>query len=273
MTPFISDMINLYQFPSGRAAFALKSVHRTATEMGEAEIAQAAADAVELASIALTIRREFYATRQDERRHASHAAGELDAKLDRTIGALHSLLQTAVRTLDADEPLHAQAAAALQRVFPKGAAAVTRLSYEESEEAVGEILPLMQGELAPTFVALGLSLYVERAARLHGQFVDALNSEPKPAVSFDQVRAAETRLQQALHATVARILGRFPTATDEDSTSRALLLAPVITQNERLGDSFRRQRPATDVDPESGEEQPAEEPAAAEHPVTSSPAA
>jgi hypothetical protein len=50
-------------------------------------------------------------------------------------------------------------------------------------------------------------------------------------------------------------------------------LQRLITQNERLGDSFRRQRPATDVDPDSGEEQPAEEQAAAEQLVISSPAA
>ncbi len=255
MTSSLSNLIQLYQFPAGRAAYACKAVYRVADQQGETAIAQAAAETVEAAGVALTRRREFYATRSAERRRANREAVAIDIQLDRTIGALHDGLGTAVRTLDTTDPHHAQAVEAQHRAFPQGAAAITSLSYEEEQEAVGEVLRLIQGELAPTFDALGLTLYVERAAALHAQFVEALQQRPQAATSYGDVRGAEQRLQQALLTTVARIIGRHPTASAEDAAGRARLLGPILLQNDRIGDGYRRHRPVNDIDPESGEEQ------------------
>ena len=64
---------------------------------------------------------------------------------------------------------------------------------------------------------------------------------------------------------MALIAGKY--RKPEDADQRAALLAPILEQNERVGEAYQRRHTVNDVDPDTGEEtqpsspsQPVDEP-------------
>lgn len=64
--------------------------------------------------------------------------------------------------------------------------------------------------------------------------------------------------------------GKHHARTPEGTAARLALLGPILRQNEAIGVSLRARRTPTDVNPETGEEQP-NSPGAAEGPGTAKP--
>ena len=91
------------------------------------------------------------------------------------------------------------------------------------------------------------------------------------AIAGDPASAAQATAQDTLAATLGLIIGTFALAQPADTAIRDDLLEPILKQNEAMRQIFRRRRTATDVDPQTGDELPAE-PDAGKPPEAAEPA-
>ncbi len=100
---------------------------------------------------------------------------------------------------------------------------------------------------------LGLSPHRDRLGALLPQFEQALGQASKRTVSFGELRARRARGNELLQRVVAFAFVAFPFDDAEADRKRAELLEPVLDQNRRLGESYRRREGESDVDPDTGE--------------------
>jgi hypothetical protein len=183
---------------------------------------------------------------------ARERANELDVEIDRTVGALHDTLKAkrkAFRGMDSGEA----AAEILEKLFPDGAAGITTLPFEDELSAVRFVVEQLGDNWSDAVDELGVRSEVDRLSSLADQFADALTESAERNTTWDEVRAADQEGQKAMLRVVVEILGRF-NRPDEIETARELL-APILEQDERVGDLHRRNRRISDIDPESGEEE------------------
>lgn len=180
----------------------------------------------------------------------------IDGLVDRTIAAIRDGAVAQAQGALPDDPIIAKVDAFLGAIFPHGVPAITNLPHADELAAVEDILGMLQGELAPLVVELGLTRLVERLARLARDFRAAL-VKSQDILRFDTVREARARGQSNLIEAVALILGRYYRMDDpEHAAARALLLGPVIEQQEAVRAYARARRPVEDVDPDTGELDP-----------------
>ena len=105
-------------------------------------------------------------------------------------------------------------------------------------------------------VLVRLAPFVGRLKTLSPKFRESLKKETSREVSYDQVREARAVGQEAMLRVVAKILGDLPGSESQEALARQSLLGPVMNQNRRIAEAFSSRRPVTDVDPETGEEEP-----------------
>ncbi len=111
--------------------------------------------------------------------------------------------------------------------------------------------------MAADVVTLGLATVRDRLAAVNDGFGALLDAfEPEARVSFDRFRQEDLTGQEMMLRVVAVIAGRYTGATAGEDATRAKLLAPILHQNEAVAESFRRKRTVTDVNPNSGEDEP-----------------
>lgn len=247
----LEAILNFYVFTSGRRLFALQEVRSLGQAQGFTELTQHCDAAIA----------HERTTREMERRWASEpdhtvtnpAAQQLDALVDRTLGAIrdHVVAQTQ-GAVDSD-PIHAAATAFVKRIFPISVYAVTSLPYIDELAAVDDIVALLQGELAPQVQDLGLGRLAQRLAELAEQYREALESPPPSLLDWGKVRSARSEGQGLLLEAVAIILGKHHLRTPDGTEARLALLAPILKQNEAIGNYLRTRRAVTDVDPDTGE--------------------
>src|SRR5699024_11092442 len=103
-----------------------------------------------------------------------------------------------------------------KRLYPDGVGAITQRSFEEQLGLVDAMLHLLEGELAPD-VRL---VHLERHVRHMREQADALLAElarPEPEyVTYDQVRACDGALHEALCEVAVAILFETRTHTLAD---------------------------------------------------------
>ncbi|MEM9456823.1 MAG: DUF6261 family protein [Myxococcota bacterium] len=255
MPDSVSQWFRIYQFPGGRREFALSQLARLAEQQEWTELAQHAQAAVEHEQQLRDMQRTLVAARS---RGADPRLSELDPAIDRTIGSIFRIAGESATTLAGTEDGE-RARVLLERVFPEGAVAITSMSYVEQSREVHSILGLLQGELSEQVAALGLGAFVSRLATLNAEFSEALDADPSPEVTRDQVRAAKATGQLNLVGALAMILGRHWRSTDEDVEARRTLLRPITTQNEAIRSYLRQRRSVQDVDPTTGQVQGGDE--------------
>lgn len=75
-------------------------------------------------------------------------------------------------------------------------------------------------------------------------------------MTWDQVRAANAAMQEALLEMVVQIMADHR----EDPAKRTRVLAPIMAQHQKISEAHSRKRKVKDVDPITGEEQDETEP-------------
>ena len=78
---------------------------------------------------------------------------------------------------------------------------------------------------------------------------------PPATVSYGEVKQAEARARDAMLEVVVRVLGLHASTNAADTSARAHPLAPILLQNEKIGEAFQRRRGLIDVNPNSGQEE------------------
>ena len=254
MDALLESLINLYVSTTGRRLFAFRQVRALAE-------AESFTELVEHCDTAIT---HELAARQLERRWAGEpaaaaanpAAQRIDVLVDSTLGAIrdHAVAQT--RGASPDDPVHAQVAAFVKKVFPVGVHAVTTLPFYDESAAADDIVALLQGELSSIVTDLGLGRLRDRLAELAVQYREALDAPPQSLIDWGRVRSARAEGQGLLLEAVAIILGKHHGRTPAATAARFALLAPILKQNDAIGQYLRARRNVEDVDPETGADEP-----------------
>jgi len=115
---------------------------------------------------------------------------------------------------------------------------------------------LLKGELASEVKEFGLGRLAKRLAELAAEYREALNAPPPSLVAWGQVRAARAEGQGRLLEAVAIIVGKHHKRTPEGAAERAVLLDPILKQNEAIGQYLRARRAVADVNPDTGTDDP-----------------
>lgn len=254
----LDDFLRLYHLPSGRAAYALRQTAAAAKGLGDTDAAGRAEAVLAQAT----------ATRDLELRHRKAAeqplygprAPAFDAQIDRTLSAMDSAIgaRAAIATGPDDADPATLAAARLQReLFPSGVSHVTSLSYVEEHESVTLIIKrlISGGDLSDEVTALGLEPFVARLTALNTDLGAELGkAAPRSSPTWDVIRAARGTLHAGMLELVATVLGRY--ASEDGREARTALLAPIAVQQDAWAALFRSRRGLSDVDPQTGREEP-----------------
>lgn len=266
MEPSLSALLNLYVFPTGRRLFALRRVGELAQKANAPELAAHCIAALSHDRKCLALEQKWSGIVAARRGKGAPApckaipmdASAIDPLVDATLTAIRDNAQKQTAGALPDDPIHAVVAGFLKEIYPGGVQAVTSLPYVEELAAVDHILArLDENELSETVKDLGLSRLVKRLATLNEQYRTALASPTPETLAFGEVKAARAAGQEHLLQAVAIILGKHHKSTPADLAARADLLGPILEQNDAIGALMRSRRAVSDVDPETGNAEPA----------------
>ncbi len=263
----LSALLRLNRFSTGRRLYAYHRVLAIVTKMPEV----AARPIEDLVKEATTADQETYALEERwatqrrtgklsaKQQKAQRALQKIDGQLDRAISGLRDGAMALVKGADEEEEaLVAEVESFLHEILPNGVHAVTSLGYAEELVAVQWIVKKLEDPngLAPVVAQLGLSVNVERLAKVAKKYDEAQMGAD--TLEFGALRAAREKGQDFLLRITAKILGTFDAPSGEVANKRATLLTPILTQNEAISDHARARRNIPDVNPETGEEDPVE---------------
>lgn len=256
----LSALLSFYIFSSGRRLFAMQQVKSAADAAGFNALASHA-------EVCITHDR---ATRDLEAKWAGQKTGQsyapearqLDIYVDAALTALRDGLDSQIKASAPGDPLGEAAQRLSQELFPKGAGAITSLPYVEELAELQRILGRVQHPDWHAVIGdLGLGRQVTRLAQLEKQYAAALVG-PAGQVSFAQVKDARAKGQSLMLQAIAMTLGQHPSDSEADRKARNGLLAPVFTQNEAIRSYLRQRKAIEDVNPDTGEVEPAPAPEA-----------
>ena len=255
MNSELESLFKIHIFTTGRFLFAMRQTQKLATQHGFTELAQhcEASIAHGVATIALERRWDDDSKKSD----SNPAAQKIDVLVDRVLGAIRDGAEAQAQGAPEGDPIHEQVKTFVKRVFPSGVHAVTSLAYVEELAVVEAIVGLLKGELASTVGELGLTTLASRLATLAVQYSDALEAPPPSLISWGHVRAARAESQGLLVEALSLLVGKYHKRTPEGVAERGEMLAPIMKQNEAIAAFLRARRAVADVDPETGEEDPA----------------
>jgi hypothetical protein len=244
--------LDLYQSTTGRNIVALEQMLPIAEAYGATELVAYIEEAIE--SNRETRDMEG---RWDRDRHidemARVEAHEISPELDKVVGAIHTQLESIAKAFPG-RPRGDAAAELLEQLFPEGAGGYTNRPFEDKLSGVRFLLGQFDGGWRDEVEMLGIGPSVERLREVADEFEEALRADDGPdPLSWDEVLEARQEAQEAMLRVVAKTLGTFASASDDEA--RRELLAPIREQDERIGEFHRNQRGVRDVDPETGEEE------------------
>lgn len=254
MDASLESLFNLYVSTTGRRLFAHRQVRAIAQKQGFTELVKHCDIAIAHDLGARKVERRWESEPSPAATASNPTAQRIDNLIDGILGAIRDTAVAQTRGTQADDPIHGEVNAFVTRLFPVNVHAVTSLPYVEELAAVDDILKLLKGELAPAVKEFGLGRLVKRLADLAGQYREALESPPPSVIQWGHVRAARNEGHGLLLETVSIIIGKHHKRTPEGTTARQALLAPVLKQNDEIGQHLRARRTVTDVNPETGEE-------------------
>lgn len=254
MTSDLASLFNLYVFPTGRRLFAHAQVLKLAQQQGINDLAAHGSAAIKHDRKTLALEQEWGS---DETRPRPDAdATRIDNHLDRALSAFRDAAQALADGADPEDEIVPMVNSLQKEIFPAGVAAITTLPFVEELAVVEGIVTKLKGPLKKTVDELGLSRQVKRLTKLAEQYRAALTA-PSASLKFGDVRAARARGQDMLLETVVIILSRHRSSSAEDVSARSALLEPILNQNEEIRRYMRSRRTVTDIDPETGQSDPA----------------
>jgi hypothetical protein len=256
MDAALGSLLNFYSFSTGRRIFALQQVQKIASDTGfkelDAHITPALKHDAKTREIELQWSRIPVAAPRGQAE-----TQRVDALTDRTLTAIRDTAMAQATSADPDDPIGTTVDTFLQEIFPLGVQDVTKMLYVDELSAVDAIVVKLKGKLAPQVVELGLSRLADRLAKLAVEYRAAMEAPESEALSFGTVRAARAQGQEYLLQAVALILGRYYRNTKADVAARQSLLSPILKQNDAIRQYLRVRRAVEDVNPETGQVDPA----------------
>lgn len=249
-----NDWISLAPFTPGRALYALDRMAESATVRAQAALA---ADVARAQGAAAAL--DEVEARWRTRKALSGARGnavEIDGVLDRLLAAIYQQLRTRLGFLPATDASRRAAEAFLLKNLPQGAGPVTVLPFEEELAVLQRVLKAFDEPggraLARSFEVGGL---VSQLAAEVPRFAAELARTQPETIGFDAVRAARASLQRALGRLVARCVAEL--GDEADAERLAEVLEPLAFQQDRLRALRASRRRLSDVNPLTGDEEPA----------------
>lgn len=243
--------LQMRRFPPGRRVFTLEQM-RVVAEEHSPSLLPLIDKAIAHDRHTLKLEGLWSRTRGD----TSTSRGEatvIDAKIDRTLGAMESIAK-GQQVGPKDDAVAEAATKFIKAVFPLGVQAVTQKPFEEQLGALRTLLDLFDDELAEPVKLIGVDRHVTQLRPLVEQFGQELALSKTPHVTWDVVSAAQREGQELLAEVVVVVLGTHHERTPETTAIREELLAEYNRQDALLREAFRRQRRPLDVNPDSGEE-------------------
>ncbi len=261
----LAPLFNLYVFTPGRVIFAATQVKRAAKsrkakdadEKRDLKLIETACDrAVAAGQEALEASNAWQRAKAEPTARAGGSATALDPLLDRAVSGVSDGAANFTRSLSREHPLSLKAGEFLRAAFPAGVSAITSLPYEDELAAVNSLLARLQDpkDLAPVAKQLSLEPFVTELAQVTDKFATALRAPSAVQATYGLVKSTQAAAQERLLQLAARIAGTFNEQTAAHIEARTDLLGPIVSQNERISDAYRRHRPVVDVNPGTGEE-------------------
>jgi len=248
------NLFDLYRLPAGRRLFALRKT-RTLVESDPVLVPLIDA-AMAKDTETLELRAQWVTARSKTPKYPPRLVA-LDLDHDRLLGSMSKVAFGMADAMGPETDLGAAARRVAEGAFTGGLPALTQLDFVQQRESTKVLLDRLNGPLAADVVTLGLATVRDRLAAVNNEFGALLDAfEPDARVSFDRFRQEDLTGQEMMLRVVAVIAGRYNGATAGDDATRAKLLAPILHQNEAVAESFRRKRTVTDVNPNSGEDEP-----------------
>ena len=257
MNGSLESLLNLYVFTTGRGLFAVRGVRKLA----QAESFTALVAHCDAAISQITSTRELERRWAGEPTHtgSNPEAARVGNLLDTALGAIRDGALGQTKVAVAEDPIHDDVAALVKKILPDGLLAFTRLGYIEKLAAIDEVVALLQGEFSASVKELGLGRLAKRLGELAVEYHEALEAPPVSIVAWDRVRSARVECQGMLLETICIILGAHHDRSEAGSATRFKLLEPILIQNEAIGVYLRSRRTVDDVNPETGDEEPAKD--------------
>lgn len=259
MSSSYSSLFNLYALPMGRILFSLSVLRPLAVAAADAKLIARIDAAVSLAGATFQLEAEW-ATQRKVATSARGRASKIDPAVDRLVTALSETLQNPIRSLPEGHELRKLAQGFVDRYFPNGAVAITTLPYDEELVRV-EWLHTHLTATGAEAATLGLTPYLAELASVLPQYRAELEILRPKGIRYDDLQAERKRSNEALLRVVARVADEW--GDDDQAEIRESLLAPILAQNDRIGDAYRSRVAPKDVDPQTGVETDAAAEAAA----------
>lgn len=252
----LGTLIDFYQFTTGRSLFALDQVLAAAKDREKLDdVVEHVKVAIAHAKTVRSLESEYAVAQSAPKGNAKLVA--IDVKVDRAVVALRDAMQAHVNASDDDDPAGDVARNVLADLFPKGVQAITQLPFVDQLSAVERVLAALDSRHADAVETLQLGRFVKRLATVTDLYRAAMQTTPPGAPDKGKVRAALARNQELLLEVTVMIAGRFPTASAEDVAARQALLGPILRQQEAIGLYIRSRRAVEDVNPDTGNVEPA----------------
>ena len=250
----MNDLLNLYQFPTGRRLFCLGHAQRILDAYGVEGLQLEVERAVALEKE--TRRLELQWRGQARNEHAP-GTGELSVEVCHALGALEALFTATQKAFGGSSPEGRAAAAAQAALFPKGLFQLTSMPYVEQQVAVQTLLEQIQTEpkLGEDLRRVAAERFVAQLAEANERFRSALEvygSGP----SYHQMQEARRVGQETLAQVVVLLASELVRAwrKGEETEPFTQALQAVYEQNAAIRRLRRRRRTVSDVDPETGDE-------------------
>ena len=169
---------------------------------------------------------------------------DLDSELKFMVSELRRLLESSRASSEKRESCRR----VLERAFPRGASALTKLSPAQQSQAVGELVKLCRGELAADVERSGLGPSLDTVEELNESYTASVQAVEEEA-SDAGFRAADAAGQLNLVRVVVSVLGHFGDGLDASEHRAAAVLEPVGTQLSQIRTLLTTDRTVTDIDP------------------------
>lgn len=260
MDASFESVIDMYVLSTGRRIHALRQCRAVAEEANLPEI-------VKLIDRALkhdmkTRELDLMWGNSTAKQKDDGALRVCDAKLDRLITATRDIPLSHIAGSEPKDPLALKVNAFVQDVFPAGVTAITSLPYVDQLTATEALIAKLKGQHAGLMKELGMTELVQKLTATSSEYAALQNAVVKGSLNFQDVRAARARGQRYLLQVVAMVSGTFFEDNEKHNHMRATLLRPILEQNDFIRAAQRARRTAEDVNPDTGEVEPAPVPAA-----------
>lgn len=181
-------------------------------------------------------------------------AVQIDVKIDRTLGQIHTIIETYAET-EVESPQRQAARTLKKHVLPRGVFPITSLKYEAQHAAVGEFIDRCDNEFPDQINTLGLTGLLTTTRELNDDF-GRLLAIHDDQITFDEVLAARSTAE----ASYARVLMAVMVETFGQPELRQDLLSAFKDQQARIANYRKRRGASPTIDPDTGEPIDAQDP-------------